>query len=113
MWRSETRLTAGRTTLGLREIGRTLPCARRPGGTENSAFSTPTVEGNSAIAGLYEESDQSKFFVPCHHCKHEFVLQFEHLENTPKGTILANEDGKLIPTAVDAWFECPGCGMGG
>lgn len=72
-------------------------------------FSTPTVEGRSAIAGLYEESDQSKFFVPCHHCKHEFVLQFEHLKYTEGETILANEDGKLIRTAADAWFECPGC----
>lgn len=72
-------------------------------------FSTPTVEGNSAIAGLYEESDQSKFFVPCHHCKHEFVLQFEHLKYTEGEAILANEDGKLIRTAVDAWFECPEC----
>lgn len=72
-------------------------------------FSTPTVEGSSAIAGLYEESDQSKFFVPCHHCKHEFVLQFEHLKYTEGETILANEDGKLIRTAVDAWFECPEC----
>lgn len=73
-------------------------------------FSTPTVEGNSAIANLYEESDQSKYFVPCHHCKHEFVLQFEHLKYTEGETILANEDGKLIRTARDAWFECPGCG---
>ena len=72
-------------------------------------FSTPTVEGNSAIAGLYEESDQSKFFVPCHHCKHEFVLQFEHLKYAEGEAILANEDGKLIRTAVDAWFECPEC----
>lgn len=72
-------------------------------------FSTPTVEGSSAIANLYEESDQSKYFVPCPHCSHQFVLQFEHLKYDEGQPILANEDGKVIRTARDAWFECPQC----
>lgn len=72
-------------------------------------FSTPTVEGVSEITKLYENSDQCKYFVPCPHCGHEFVLQFEHLKYAEGEHVVANEDGRVIRTATSAWFECPDC----
>lgn len=48
--------------------------------------STPTIEGRSKIAVLFEASDQRFFYVPCPHCHHFQDLKFKHLkwdENDP------------------------------
>lgn len=49
--------------------------------------STPTVEGKSRIAALFERSDQRFFYVPCPHCSEKQILQFQQLrwQKTPGG----------------------------
>ena len=42
-------------------------------------FSTPTIEGQSAIYRAYLASDQREYYVPCPFCGHEQTLQFENL----------------------------------
>jgi len=37
---------------------------------------SPTIEGESRIAQAYEESDQRKPYVACHHCGHWQILRF-------------------------------------
>ncbi len=41
-----------------------------------AAISTPTVEGQSRIAQMYEESDMRRFHVPCPHCNTRQVLKW-------------------------------------
>lgn len=41
--------------------------------------STPTIEGMSKIAAMYEQTDQNKFFVPCPDCNHFQTIEFENL----------------------------------
>jgi phage terminase large subunit GpA-like protein len=47
-------------------------------------ISTPTVEGQSAIAAEFETTDQRYFFVPCPHCDTFQILEFKNL-NWEKG----------------------------
>jgi len=42
--------------------------------------STPTVKGASAIEEAYEQSDQRKFYVPCHKCKKKQVLKWANVK---------------------------------
>lgn len=70
--------------------------------------STPTVAGASRIEQAYEESDQSKFFVPCPHCDAVFVIEFEYLRWT-EGKPVQGQDGRQVRTADAAWLECPHC----
>lgn len=70
--------------------------------------STPTVAGASRIESAYEESDQSKFFIPCPHCDVHFVIEFENLKWT-EGKPLSGQDGRQVRTADAAWLECPHC----
>lgn len=48
------------------------------------AISTPTIQGYSRIERLYESSDQRRYFVPCLHCGHMQVLQWQQMK-WPKG----------------------------
>lgn len=41
--------------------------------------STPTVHGKSVIEQEFELTDQRKYHVPCPHCDHKQVLEFENL----------------------------------
>lgn len=41
--------------------------------------STPSIKGHSRIEREYERSDKRRFFVPCPHCDHYQILQFERL----------------------------------
>lgn len=41
--------------------------------------SSPTIEGASRIAALYEQSDQEHFEVPCPHCGEYQILEWENL----------------------------------
>lgn len=42
--------------------------------------STPTVEGKSRIAALYEDSDQRRFYMPCPCCSEMIAFEFRHLK---------------------------------
>ena len=42
--------------------------------------STPTVKGASAIEEAYEQSDQRKFYVPCHKCRKQQVLKWANVK---------------------------------
>ena len=41
--------------------------------------SSPTIKGASRIADLFESSDQRHYYVPCPHCGHMQVLEWENL----------------------------------
>lgn len=43
-------------------------------------ISTPTVEGSSRIAELYDISDRRRFYVPCPTCGHMQTLRWENLK---------------------------------
>ncbi|MDF5957509.1 phage terminase large subunit family protein [Pseudomonas aeruginosa] len=42
--------------------------------------SSPTIKGVSRIADLFEQSDQRHYYVPCPHCRHMQVLEWENLK---------------------------------
>lgn len=63
--------------------------------------STPTIDGMSKIAALYENTDQNKYFVPCPDCGHMQTLEFDHLR------VDRNEQGKPIYETVR--YECIEC----
>ena len=48
--------------------------------------STPTIKGISRIEKAYESSDQRKYFVPCPHCNHYQVFNWDNIEYANKGT---------------------------
>ncbi len=61
------------------------------------AVSTPTVEGESKIAALYEDSDQRKYHISCVHCNELFEPKWELVKwQNPE----------------DALLHCPHCGSG-
>ena len=64
--------------------------------------STPTVEGKSRIAHLFERSDQRFYYVPCPHCAEKQILQFENLKWRK------TDDGKHLPDTVV--YVCQHCG---
>lgn len=64
------------------------------------AVSTPTVEGFSAIARLYEDSDQRRYHVPCPHCGVFQVLEWS-------GVIYKREDG--APDLDQVHYRCAHC----
>lgn len=41
--------------------------------------STPTIKGISRIEAKFAESDQRYCYLPCPHCEHRFVLEWEHV----------------------------------
>lgn len=57
-------------------IQRTATFARR----KIYVCSTPTIAGRSRIESEYESSDQRKYFVPCPHCEHKQVLEWEQIK---------------------------------
>lgn len=58
--------------------------------------SSPTFQGLSKIDDLYAQGDQQQLHVHCPHCKHPFVLTWEHIRH----------DDAL----TRAWAVCPDCG---
>lgn len=62
--------------------------------------STPTVEGFSAIARLYDDSDQRQYHVPCPHCGVLQVLEWS-------GVIYKREDG--VVDLDDVHYRCAHC----
>lgn len=58
--------------------------------------SSPTLEGLSRIDALFKEGDQRRYFVPCPHCGHMHILEWENVRWTAELT--------------EAWIVCPDCG---
>lgn len=65
------------------------------------AVSTPTVDGVSAIARLYDDSDQRRYHVPCPHCGAYQVLEWS-------GVIYKNAAGDVDLDQVH--YKCAHCG---
>lgn len=66
------------------EEGDPIELAETRGSTfgRNAKFyfsSSPTIKGASRISDLFESSDQRYFYVPCPHCQHKQVLEWERL----------------------------------
>ncbi len=68
--------------------------------------SSPGNEGESHIAPAYENSDQRKWYCPCPHCDHAFVIMWEHVQwDSSKGP-----DGQTIHKPETARLVCHECG---
>jgi len=63
---------------------------------------SPTIEGKSAIATSYEESDKRKAFVCCPHCQHWQPLEWERVR--------FDKDERGIIRPETAAYECEQCG---
>lgn len=66
------------------EEGDPIELAETRGSTfgRNAKFyfsSSPTIKGASRIADLFETSDQRYYYVPCPHCDHMQILEWENL----------------------------------
>lgn len=57
--------------------------------------SSPAVKGGSRIDVLYDQGDQRRLYLPCPHCGHRFVLEWEHIKH---------DEG-----LTRAWAVCPEC----
>ncbi len=64
------------------------------------AVSTPTIEGQSNIARLYEDTDQRRLWVPCPKCGVFQVLEWN-------GVIYKGEDG--VANLDDVHYRCAHC----
>jgi phage terminase large subunit GpA-like protein len=71
--------------------------------------STPGVKKRCRITVAYAESDQRKFWVPCHACGECQVLTWQHVR-FEEGETVESEDGQKRRTVRDAWIECQHCG---
>jgi phage terminase large subunit GpA-like protein len=80
---------------------RTAAWGRR---SKHFLFSTPRMEGESAINEEYKVGDQRNFFVPCPHCQKEQVLEFGSAK-TIHGLKPEMKAGEL----VDAYYICEHC----
>jgi phage terminase large subunit GpA-like protein len=58
--------------------------------------SSPTLFGASRIQILYEEGDQRRYHVPCPHCDHYHIIEWERIKYDAALTV--------------AWSVCPECG---
>lgn len=64
------------------------------------AVSTPTIDGFSAIARLYEDSDQRRYHVPCPRCGAQQALEWS-------GIIYKRDDGTA--NLDDVHYRCAHC----
>ncbi len=67
-------------------------------------ISTPTIAGRSRIEELFEQSDQSRYFVPCPLCGH-----FQRLVFTDKETGRHALRWEGMPPDLKVWYECEAC----
>ena len=69
---------------------------------------TATIDGLSAIQTAYEESDKSKFYIPCHDCGESHPLDFYNVVWDKDNETVHEIYGRSKPeTAV---YVCPHCG---
>lgn len=61
--------------------------------------STPTIKGHSRIAELYENSDQRRFYIPCHHCDERYYMVWAGIKwgKLPDGRHDLNKISYLCP----------------
>jgi len=78
-------------------------------GRKRFEFSTPTIEGESAIKASYLQSDRREYYVPCPHCGYMQTLKFENLI-WDKDTDLMGKTIKHYPDTVKYKCENPECG---
>ena len=64
---------------------------------------TPTVKDLSRIEAAWNVSDQRRFFVPCHKCKHKQILIWGQVKWQK------NKDNEHLPNT--AKYECEKCGV--
>lgn len=69
---------------------------------------TPTIEGVSRVEAAYQQSDQRKFYVPCHHCGESHVLAWEYVKWDQDPTLSHEVFGNNNPNT--AYYVCPQCG---
>jgi phage terminase large subunit GpA-like protein len=65
--------------------------------------STPTVEGRSRIANLFEESDQRRYYMPCPHCDKPILYQFKHLRWEPGQPDTVRYTCQECEKPIDEW----------
>ena len=72
------------------------------------AGSTPTIKDFSRIERLFEQSDQSRYYVPCCHCGHMQYLRWPNMrwqDDDPSTASYACEEcGALIPHSKKRWM---------
>ncbi len=110
------------------EEGDPIELAETRGSTfgRNAKFyfsSSPTIKGASRIADLFETSDQRYYYVPCPHCGHMQILEWENLHYSadfnvvhyqcagPDCDVLIEEHHKGLMLARGEWrSHAPGDG---
>lgn len=110
------------------EEGDPIELAETRGSTfgRNAKFyfsSSPTIKGASRIADLFEASDQRYYYVPCPHCGHMQILEWENLHYSadfnvvhyqcagPECDVLIEEHHKGLMLAGGEWrSHAPGDG---
>ncbi|MCW2099347.1 UNVERIFIED_ORG: phage terminase large subunit GpA-like protein [Pseudomonas psychrophila] len=110
------------------EEGDPIELAETRGSTfgRNAKFyfsSSPTIKGASRIADLFEASDQRYYYVPCPHCGHMQILEWENLHYSadfnvvhyqcagPECDVLIEEHHKGLMLAEGEWrSHAPGDG---
>lgn len=110
------------------EEGDPIELAETRGSTfgRNAKFyfsSSPTIKGASRIADLFETSDQRYYYVPCPHCGHMQILEWENLHYSadfnvvhyqcagPECDVLIEEHQKGLMLARGEWrSHAPGDG---
>ena len=110
------------------EEGDPIELAETRGSTfgRNAKFyfsSSPTIKGASRIADLFETSDQRYYYVPCPHCGHMQILEWENLHYSadfnvvhyqcagPECDVLIEEHHKGLMLARGEWrSHAPGDG---
>lgn len=110
------------------EEGDPIELAETRGSTfgRNAKFyfsSSPTIKGASRIADLFEASDQRYYYVPCPHCGHMQILEWENLHYSadfnvvhyqcagPECDVLIEEHHKGLMLARGEWrSHAPGDG---
>lgn len=65
--------------------------------------STPTVEGHSRIASLFEDSDQRYFMMPCPHCNEAIRFEFKQLKWPSGRPDLVHYDCQCCRKPIQEW----------
>ncbi|AZZ92756.1 phage terminase large subunit family protein [Hahella sp. KA22] len=68
---------------------------------------TPTVKGVSRVDESYKNSDQRKFYIPCHECGESHVLSWDNIRWDEDESRSHEVFGKIIPES--AFYVCPHC----
>lgn len=69
---------------------------------------TPTVEGVSRVEAGYKNSDQRKFYIPCHHCGDTHVMEWANVRWLSDEASNHEVFGHARPET--AYYVCPHCG---